>query len=81
MPRPTIEAKITISLVFIILVSIINSGRDKAVTDIMKASVVPKANPFSVSALTSGITPPALAYNGMPIKVARGTAYHWLAPA
>ena len=57
---PTIEAKIIISLVFITFFKIINSGNDRPVTDIIKASVVPIDTPFSVNALTRGITPAAL---------------------
>jgi len=59
-PVPTIPAKIKISLVFITRFKIINSGRDKAVIDIIKASVVPIATPFSARADTRGITPAAL---------------------
>lgn len=58
-PMPTIPAKIRMSLVFITFFRIINSGSDKAVTDIMNASVVPIDTPFSVKADTSGITPAA----------------------
>jgi len=60
MPTPTTEAKITISFVLITFFKIINSGSDKAVTAIIKAKVVPMATPFSVKALTKGITPAAL---------------------
>ena len=59
MPTATIPAKIKMSFNFITFFKIINSGNDKAVTDIMKASVVPIDTPFSVNAETRGITPAA----------------------
>ncbi len=80
-PIATIEAKIIISLVFITFFKIINSGKDKAVTAIIKARDVPMATPFSVRALTRGITPAALEYKGIPINTDTGTAYHLSAPA
>lgn len=81
MPEPTTEANITISFVFMILFKIINSGSESAVTAIINARVVPIARPFSVRALTSGMTPAVFEYNGIPINVAKGTAYHFPAPA
>ena len=69
------------SLIFITFFKIINSGRDNAVTDIINASVVPMDTPFSVNTETKGITPAAFEYKGMPIRTARGTAYHLSFPA
>lgn len=79
-PIPTTPAKIKINLGFIIFLRIINSGNDKAVTDIIKESAVPIATPFSVNALTKGIIPAALEYKGIPTKAERGTAYQLPAP-
>ena len=80
-PTPTTLAKIMMSFVFITFLRIINSGSDSAVTAIIKASAVPIATPFSVNAPTSGITPAAFEYSGMPITTANGTAYHLSDPA
>ena len=59
-PIPTTKAKMAINLIFIIFFKIINSGKDRAVTAIIKANVVPMATPFSVKTLTRGMTPAAL---------------------
>jgi hypothetical protein len=40
MPTPTIPAKIAINFILITFFRIMNSGKDNAVTDIMKARVV-----------------------------------------
>ena len=74
-------AKIKINFIFITFLKIINSGKDKAVTDIINASVVPIDTPFSVKTETRGITPAAFEYKGMPTKTASGTAYHLPLPA
>ena len=52
------------------------SGSESAMTDIMKASVVPSAAPFPRSASTMGITPAALVYIGTPATTAAGTDHH-----
>jgi hypothetical protein len=73
-PIPTTPAKINISFIFITFLRIINSGRLRPVTAIMKARVVHIATHFSVRALTRGITPAAFEYRGIPISTASGTA-------
>ena len=67
-PIPTTLANMTMSRVFITVLSIMNSGSESAVTAIINARVVPMDTPFSVSALTKGITPAALEYRGIPIE-------------
>ena len=52
----------------------INSGKESAVTDIIKASAVPRGRPLERSDWTIGIVPAALEYKGTPIATARGTA-------
>jgi hypothetical protein len=60
MPILTTAIKMNKSLIFIARRKIRNSGKDNPVTAIMNARAVPMATPFSVRALTRGITPAAL---------------------
>lgn len=59
-PKPTIPKKIRMSFVFITRFRIMNSGNERPVTAIIKASDVPRLTPFSVRTLTSGTIPAAL---------------------
>ncbi len=56
------------------------SGSDTAITNIMKASVVPRAAPLSSNASTIGMTPAAMVYMGMPMSTAAGTDHHASSP-
>ena len=67
--------KVKINGSFRTFLSIIISGSDKAITDIINASAVPNDAPFSISTDTIGIIPAAFEYNGIPIKTEIGTAY------
>ena len=73
MPTATTPENSAISLGFITFFRIMNSGKDKAVTAIMNASVVPKAAPLPSSACTTGMMPAALEYIGTPISTASDT--------
>ena len=55
---------------------LIASGRLSAVTAIINERADPSSIPFWVSTSTSGMTPAAEAYIGIPIATASGTAYH-----
>ena len=54
---------------------IIISGKDKPITDIMKANAVPSDAPFSIKTETMGIIPAALEYKGTPINTDKGMEY------
>lgn len=57
------------------------SIRDRPTTAIMNASSVPMPSPFAYRASTSGSTPAAFEYRGMPISTAKGTASGLPGPA
>ena len=65
--------KVPISRTLSTLRRMIISGRDKAMTDIMNASTVPRAAPLPKRASTTGMMPAALEYMGTPMTTARGT--------
>ena len=81
MPIPTTAAKISTNFTFITVFRLINSGKDKPVTAILKVRAVPIQTPFSVKTLTRGIIPAVFEYKGIPISTANGTAYQLLPPA
>ncbi len=57
------------------------SGRDSAVTAIVKAKTVPIGIPLFTKASVIGITPAIFAYSGTPKITAIGTAKGLFAPA
>jgi len=63
------------------LLRISNSGKDIAVTAIVKARTVPIGKPTSTSTTERGKIPAQLPYNGTPNNTARGTAKGLLTPA
>ena len=74
-PQPTTAIKVNINGNFNTLRSIIISGNDRAMTDIIKARAVPSEAPFSISTETIGTIPAAFEYKGMPISTESGTEY------
>ena len=70
----------TTSCSFNALRSITISGKDKAITDIIKANTVPIAAPLPINASTIGMIPAALEYKGIPSNTARGTDHQWRDP-
>ncbi len=74
-PTPTTAIKVKISGSFNTFRKITISGKDKPITDIIKASAVPNEAPFSIKTETIGTIPAALEYNGIPIKIESGTEY------
>lgn len=68
--------KVNINGSFRTFFRIIISGNDRPITAIMKAREVPSDAPFSIKTDTIGMIPAAFEYNGMPIKMERGTLYH-----
>ena len=73
MPLPTTKIKTAISFGLSTLRRIIISGRESAITLIMKAKTVPSAAPLPSNASTTGTMPAALEYMGMPTATAPGT--------
>ena len=74
-PNPTIPMKVNIRGSFNTLRRIIISGRERPMTDIIKASAVPREAPFSIRTETIGTIPAALEYNGIPIRTESGMEY------
>ena len=74
-PPPTMAIKMRISGIFSTLRKMIISDNERAITDIIDASEVPRAAPFSINTETIGTIPAALEYSGMPINTDNGTAY------
>ena len=74
-PKATTPTKTAINCHFNTFFSMITSGRDKPITDIINARAVPRVTPFSIKTLTIGMIPAAFEYRGTPISIARGMAY------
>ena len=77
---PTIVKYMEINFGFSTFLRMIPSGRDKPMTAIIKASTVPKAAPFPMSASKTGMMPAAFEYMGIPIKTATGTDHQAFFP-
>lgn len=60
--------------------NIINDGRERAVTLIIKESIVPMPTPFANNASAMGIVPNISAYIGTPTALATITEYHLSSP-
>ena len=75
MPSPTTPIKVKIIGSFSTFRKITISGSDSPMTDIIKASAVPKEAPFSINTETMGTIPAAFEYNGIPIRIESGTEY------
>ena len=58
-PVATTPTKARMSCHFRTFFKMIISGKDKAITDIIKASAVPRETPFSSKTLTIGMIPAA----------------------
>ncbi len=76
MPLPTIAMNVKINGSLSTFLRIIISGKESAMTDIINESDVPSEAPFSSNTETIGTIPAALEYNGIPMRVDKGTAYH-----
>ena len=76
-PKATTPTKTPINCHFRTFFRIIISGKDRPMTDIIKASAVPSVTPFSIKTLTMGMIPAAFEYRGMPTRIARGTEYQF----
>ncbi len=77
-PTATTPMKTAMSLGFKTFRRMTISGKEMAMIDIMKASVVPRAAPFPMRASTMGITPAALEYHGIPNRTTAGTDHQAL---
>ena len=65
---------------FTAFLSIIKDGKDKVVTAIINARILPKLAPLNNSASATGIVPNISAYIGTPSTVARITPNGFLLP-
>jgi hypothetical protein len=72
--KVTIQKYVSNNFIFITFLRIRNSGKDRPITAIIKASAVPIGTPFAISDWTTGITPAELVYIGIPMITAKGTA-------
>jgi len=74
-PAPTTPRKVNISGSFSTFRRMTISGKERPITDIIKASAVPSDAPFSISTETIGTIPAAFEYKGIPMRMESGIEY------
>ena len=74
-PTATIPTNMVINCHFRTFSRMMISGKESAITDIIKAKAIHNDTPFSIKTLTIGIIPAALEYIGIPTKMATRSMY------